>query len=276
MSSITAKLSPEERKDVSRIYWRGFTVMNEMTYVRMQGPGFGWTLMPLLRKIYKDDDEYYEALARHMQYFNTNPVFLPFIQGIVYSMEKQNAKKPIDNIEESVQGLKVGLMGPLAGLGDSFFTGTWRVITTGVGLGLASKGNVLGAILFFVLFHVPYYLVRYYSGFFGYSVGASFISKAQESGLLNSITRGCSILGLMMIGAMTFLNVPLKFSFATKLGGVPFKLQTLMDGILKGLLPLLVVWLLIWLIRSKKVSVTALLIGVIVISALLGGFGIIA
>ena len=276
MSTITKQLTPEDKKDISRIYWRGFTVMNEMTYVRMQGPGFGWTIMPLLRKIYKNDDDYYEALARRMQYFNTNPVFLPFIQGIVYSMEKENAKKPIDNIAESVQGLKVGLMGPLAGLGDSFFTGTWRVITTGIGLGLASKGNVLGAVLFFLLFHIPYFLVRYYSGFFGYSVGASFIGKAQESGLLTSITKGCSMLGLMMIGAMTFLNVPLKFSFATKLGGVPFKLQSLTDGILKGLLPLTVVWLLIWLLRSKKVSMTWLLIGVIVVSALLGGFGIIA
>lgn len=180
MSTITKQLTPEDKKDISRIYWRGFTVMNEMTYVRMQGPGFGWTIMPLLRKIYKNDDDYYEALARHMQYFNTNPVFLPFIQGIVYSMEKENAKKPIDNIAESVQGLKVGLMGPLAGLGDSFFTGTWRVITTGIGLGLASKGNVLGAVLFFLLFHIPYFLVRYYSGFFGYSVGAALLVRRRK------------------------------------------------------------------------------------------------
>ncbi|WP_054662681.1 PTS system mannose/fructose/sorbose family transporter subunit IID [Lacticaseibacillus camelliae] len=267
-------MTTEDKKNIHSIFWRGFTVMGEMTYVRMQGPGFGWTMMPLLRKLYKNDDDYYAALTRHMQYFNTNPVFLPFLQGIVYSMEKQNAEKPVDNIEESVQGLKVGLMGPLAGLGDSFFTGTWRVITTGIALGLATQGNVLGPILFLLLFHLPYYFVRYYGGVLGYKVGANYISEAQESGLLTSITKGCSMLGLIMIGAMSFLNVPLKFTVNTKFGGVPFKLQDTLDGILKGIVPLLIIWLMIWLLRKKKVSTTALLIGVIVISAVLGGLGI--
>ncbi|GAF38689.1 PTS system mannose fructose sorbose family IIDsubunit [Agrilactobacillus composti DSM 18527 = JCM 14202] len=275
MSTTTNSLTKTDKKNIHSIFWRGFTVMGEMTYVRMQGPGFGWTMMPLLRKLYKNDDDYYAAVARHMQYFNTNPVFLPFLQGIVYSMEKQNAEKPMPDIEESVQGLKVGLMGPLAGLGDSFFTGTWRVITTGIGLGLATQGNILGPLLFLVLFHVPYYFVRYYGGVLGYKVGANYISEAQESGLLSSITKGCSLLGLTMIGAMTYLNVPLKFSVVTKLGGVPFNLQTTLDGILKGLLPLGVVWLLIWLLRKKKISTTWILIGVIVISAVLGGLGII-
>lgn len=113
-------LTKEERKDVNTIFGRGLTVMAEMTYVRMQGPGFGWTMMPLLRKIYQNDEDYYAALERNMMYFNTNPAFLPFIQGIVYSMEKENAKQPMENINESVNGIKVGLMGPLAGLGDSF------------------------------------------------------------------------------------------------------------------------------------------------------------
>lgn len=268
------QLTKDDKKIVHSIFWRSFSALSEITYVRLQGPGFGWTLMPLLRKLYQNDDDYYAALTRHMQYFNTNPVFLPFIQGIVYSMEKQNAEKPVENIEESVQGLKVGLMGPLAGLGDSFFTGTWRVITTGIALGLASQGNILGPILFLLLFHVPYYLVRWYGGILGYKVGANYIAEAQESGLLSSITKGCSMLGLIMIGAMTYLNVPLKFTVTSKLGGVPFKLQPTLDGILKGLVPLGVVWLMVWLLRKKKVSTTALLIGVIVISALLGGLGI--
>lgn len=275
MSMGLKKISTDEKKDLNKIFWRGMTMMSEITYVRLIGPGFGWTLKPLLRKLYPNDDDYYAALTRHTQYFNTNPVFAPFIQGIVYSMEKENAQKKIDNFEESVQGLKVGLMGPLAGLGDSFFTGTWRVITTGIGLGLAMKGNILGPILFLLLFHLPYYWVRFFGGRFGYEVGASYISKAQESGLLSSITKGCSMLGLIMIGAMTYLNVPLKFTVKAKLGGVPFDLAKMMDGIFKGLLPLAVVGLLLWLIWKKKVSVTWLLLGVIVISAILGGLGIV-
>ncbi|MCI2016283.1 MAG: PTS system mannose/fructose/sorbose family transporter subunit IID, partial [Lactobacillus sp.] len=102
-----------------------------------------------------------------------------------------------------------------------------------------------------------------------------YIAEAQSSGLLKSITKGCSMLGLIMIGAMSFLNVPLKFTVNTKFGGVPFKLQDTLDGILKGIVPLAVIWFLIWLLRKKKVSTTAVLISVIVVSAVLGGLGII-
>ncbi|MBU5365801.1 PTS system mannose/fructose/sorbose family transporter subunit IID [Enterococcus devriesei] len=267
-------LTKEERKDVNTIFGRGLTVMAEMTYVRMQGPGFGWTMMPLLRKIYQNDEDYYAALERNMMYFNTNPAFLPFIQGIVYSMEKENAKQPMENINESVNGIKVGLMGPLAGLGDSFFTGTLRVIAAGVGMSLAQQGNVLGPILFFLLYHIPYYFVRYYGGMIGYKIGSSYISEAQESGLLKSVTKGCSILGLMMIGAMTFINVPFKVNVTAVFAKQKFVLQDVLDQILPGLLPLGLVWLCIYLLKNKKVSVTKLLVGIILLSVVLGGLGI--
>lgn len=111
-------LTKEEKKDYNRVFWSQMTSMAEMTYIRMQGPGFGWSLIPFLRKIYKDDDMYYDAVARNMMYFNTNLAFMPLIQGIVMSMEKANAKNPSKDISGQVNGIKVGLMGPLAGLGD--------------------------------------------------------------------------------------------------------------------------------------------------------------
>ncbi|MBC9722064.1 MAG: PTS system mannose/fructose/sorbose family transporter subunit IID [Lactobacillus sp.] len=273
MSRLT--LTKEERKDVNQIFWRQLAVMCELTYVRLQGPGFGWSLMPLLKKIYKDDeDAYYEALERNVQYFNTNPAFVPFIQGIVYNMEKENAKQSMDNINESVNGIKVGLMGPLAGLGDSFFTGTVRVIAAGVGMGLAQQGNILGPLLFLLIYHIPYYFVRYMGGVIGYKLGANYISEAQESGLLSSITKGCSMLGLMMIGAMTYLNVPFKVDVVAKMAKQKFVLQDVLDQILPGLLPLGLVWICIYLLKNKKVSVTKLLIGIILVSFVLGGLGI--
>jgi mannose/fructose/N-acetylgalactosamine-specific phosphotransferase system component IID len=273
MNKLT--LTKEERKDVNQIFWRGMTSMAELTYVRLQGPGFGWALMPLLKKIYKnDEDAYYAALERNMMYFNTNPAFLPFISGIVYQMEKENAEKPIESINESVNGIKIGLMGPLAGLGDSFFTGTVRVIAAGVGMSLAQQGNILGPLLFLLIYHLPYYFVRYMGGVAGYKLGANFISDAQESGLLKSITKGCSMLGLMMIGAMTFLNVPFKLSVTAKFAEQDFVLQDVLDQILPGLLPLFLVLILCWLMRKKNISVTKLLVAILVLSVILGGLGI--
>ena len=275
MKNKMLTLSKEDKKDINNLFLRQLTVMAELTYVRLQGPGFGWSLKPLLRKIYKnDDDAYYEALERNMMYFNTNPAFVPFIQGIVLSLEKQNAVKPIEEINESVNGIKVGLMGPLAGLGDSFFTGTLRVIAAGVGMGFAMNGNILGAILFFLIYHIPFYLVRYYGGVIGYNVGANFIQSAQESGLLKSITKGCSILGLMMVGAMTYINVPFAVSVKATLSGQKFVLQDIFDQILPGLLPLALVWICLWLMKNKKVSVTKMLIGVLIAAVILGVFGI--
>lgn len=267
-------LAKDEKKDLNRMFWRQMTGMSEMTYVRLEGPGFGWAMMPLLRKIYKNDDDYYDAVARNMMYFNTNYAFIPFIQGIVLSMEKENARKPQENINESVNGIKVGLMGPLAGLGDSFFVGTLRVIAAGVAMSLAQKGNLLGPILFLLIYHIPFYFIRYYGGIVGYKLGASYIQEAQESGLLRSITKGCSMLGLMMIGAMTFMNVPFKLSVVLKMAGQKLNLQEVLDQILPGLLPLGFVWLVVWLIRSKKVSTTKLLIGILIVSVVLGGLGI--
>lgn len=268
-------LTTEEKKEVNSLFWRAMTVSANLTYVRLQGPAFGWVLMKALRKAYKDDDDaYYDALARNMMYFNTNPVFVPFIANIVYTMEKQNAERPIEGINESVNGIKVGLMGPLAGLGDSFFTGTLRVIAAGVGIGFAQQGSILGALLFLLIYHVPYYLVRYYGGLVGYKLGASYIGQAQESGLLSSVIKGCGILGLMMVGAMTYLNVGFGLTCTVNLGGSELVLQDVLNQIMPGLLPLGLVWLCVYLLRKKNVSVTALLIGILLLSVVLGGLGI--
>jgi PTS system mannose-specific IID component len=267
-------LSKEEKKDINTLFWRQMTVMAEMTYIRMQGPGFGWSLMPLLKKIYKDDEKaYYEALQRNMMYFNTNPAFVPFIQGIVYSMEKENAKKPIENFNESVNGLKIGLMGPLAGLGDSFFTGTLRVIAAGVGMGMAMSGNILGPILFLLIYNIPFYFVRYYGAVVGYKLGSSYIQEATQSGVLKSITKGCSLLGMMMIGAMTYLNVPFKLTVVHELAGAKLDLQAVLDSIMKGILPLTMVLVSLVLLKKGK-SANWLLIALLIFSVIAGGLGI--
>lgn len=136
------------------------------------------------------------------------------------------------------------------------------------------KGSILGAILFLLIYCIPFYALRYYGGLAGYSLGSSYVAEAQKSGLLKSITKGANMLGMIMIGAMTFINVPFKVSVIGKLSGSTLNLQKVLDQILPGLLPLLVVWLCVWLMRKKHVSTTALLIIVLLASVVLGGLGI--
>ncbi|TPR56884.1 PTS system mannose/fructose/sorbose family transporter subunit IID [Enterococcus sp. OL5] len=268
------KISQDEKKLLKKVYWRSLTQSAEMNFIKMQGIGYGFASIPMLRSFYKDDnDEYYAALSRSSTFFNTYPGFVPFILGVTLSMEKENSIEPIPNMDETINGIKVGLMGPLAGLGDSFFMETLRVIVTGIALSLASQGNFLGPLLFFLLFHIPFFAVRYYGTFIGYSLGANYIKTATESGLINAITKGATLLGLVMVGAMTFLNVPFILDFKTSISGQEFVLQDILDKILKGLLPLSLVLASTFLLRKGK-SPNFVMVLIIVLSAILAVLGV--
>ena len=121
-------------------------------------------------------------------------------------MEEQCAKtkeKGEDFDADSITAFKAALMGPLAGVGDSFFWGTLRVIAAGVGCGLAAQGSILGAILFLLIFNVPALLVRYYGLKIGYEKGVSFLTSAETAGTIEKIMYGAKVLGTCVIGAMS-------------------------------------------------------------------------
>ena len=158
----TAKVQLDEKKIFKSIFWRQFQLLGCMSHTRMQGIGFGWTLAPTLKMIYKDDhDKYMEALKRESMFFNTTQALAPFIMGLAVSMEKENAENP-DFDTNTINGIKCGLMGPFAGIGDTFFYSTLRVIITSLVIGLALNGNVLGPILYLLLYNIPNYLIRYF------------------------------------------------------------------------------------------------------------------
>lgn len=267
-------IQPEEKKLLKKVYWRSLSQSAEMNYIRMQGIGYGFASMPMLKKFYKDDqEEYYRALDRSASYFNCYPGFIPFILGVTLSMEKENSIQKIDNMDETVNGIKIGLMGPLAGLGDSFFMGTLRVIVTGIALSLANQGSFLGPLLFLLLFHVPFFAVRYWGTFIGYGMGASYIKTATESGLLKAVTKSAGLLGLIMVGAMTFLNVPFTLAFKANISGQEFVLQDILDKILKGLLPLALVLFCTYLLKKNK-SANVVMLFIFILSAILAVSGI--
>ena len=126
------------KKDLMTVFWRSFAIMGSMNYERMQGLGYAWSLFPCLKKIYKDNKtKLCDALSRHMAAFNCATAPIPFIMGITLAMEEQNA----DNDEfdaSAISTIKVALMGPLAGIGDAFFWGVFRVVSAGIGVSFAS------------------------------------------------------------------------------------------------------------------------------------------
>lgn len=273
MNKNELKLSQDEKKMMNTLFWRQNFLMIGINYTRMQGMGYAYVVQPLLKKIYKNKEDYYDAMKRNSMFFNTTPQMAPFIMGLGLSMEEENAKSNGEFDTDSINAVKVGLMGPFAGLGDSFFSGTLRIIATGIGLGLAQAGNILGPILYALIFNIPAFLIRYYGGILGYKLGSKYIKEATESGLLQSITKAASVMGLMMVGAMSYSMVKFTTTFQATIGGTNFILQKVLDSVLVGLLPLSTVLIVFSLLR-KKVKPVYILLGIVILGFALTFLGI--
>lgn len=272
----TQNLSPDERKMMRSVFWRSWTMNASRTgATQYHALGVIYTLLPVINKFYKTREDRAEAIVRHTTWFNATMHINNFIMGLVASMEKKNSEDP--NFDtSSITAVKASLMGPLSGIGDSFFWGILRVVAAGIGISLASTGSPLGAIVFLLLYNIPAFIIHYYALYDGYSVGANFIERMYESGGMKILTKVSSILGLMMMGSMTASNVKFQTILQVSVKGSKeaMKIQTYLDQLFIGIVPLAVTLVSFWLIRNKKVNVNWVMLGIMVLGIILGMCGI--
>ena len=226
------------KKDLRGVYntWYFSTELSN-SYERLQALAFCNAISKPLRKLYKDDDKYEEALKRHLQFYNSEGTFGSMIHGITLSMEEQKSNGA-DIPAEVITGIKTGLMGPIAGIGDTIIWGTLKPIILALGCTFAMQGQALGAFIPY-LFPIFGYLIGWYCLTFGYKVGKDSIMKIMQSGLVNDIITGSSILGLFMMGALSSSYVKVKTVLQfTMENAEPIVLQNILDQILPGILPL--------------------------------------
>ena len=222
-----------DKKDLIKIFWRSIPYEHSWNYERLGNVGFTFALLPVLQKLYPDKKDLSDAMKRHMELYNITPYIVTLPLGIAAAMEEANAEsKEFDTT--SIANVKLALMGPFSGLGDAFYWGTLRILATGIGTTLALQGNILGPILFFLAFNIPHYLIRYMCTFLGYRFGSDIISKIEESGLMNKIVQYASIMGMMVVGAMTMEMVHINFISEIGIGESISTLQSLLDGIFPG------------------------------------------
>ncbi|WP_313467540.1 PTS system mannose/fructose/sorbose family transporter subunit IID [Carnobacterium sp.] len=265
---MTNKIS---KKELSKIFWRSFALQGAFNYERMQNIGYCYSMLPVIRKLYTNKEDQSEAISRHLEIFNTTPSMVPTILGISAAMEEENVNNPAFDTQ-SVNAVKASLMGPLAGIGDSLFWGTFRIIAAGIGISLAKEGSIFGPILFLLLYNIPNILIRVFGLKFGYKLGVNSLDRIQKEGLMDKIMAIATIIGLAVVGGMvaTMLNIVTPITW--NISGAEVVVQDILDQILPKMLPLAVT-LLVWK-AMKKFSVTWLTVGLIVLGIALHAVGI--
>ena len=188
------------KKDRISVWFRSFFLQGSWNYERMQNGGWAYALIPAIKKLYKTKEDRSAALKRHLEFFNTHPYVASPVIGVTLALEEDRANGlPIDDV--TIQGVKVGMMGPLAGIGDPVFWFTVRPILGALAASLAMSGNILGPIIFFFAWNIIRMSFMWYTQEFGYKAG-SHITDDVSGGLLQDVTKGASILGMFILGSL--------------------------------------------------------------------------
>ncbi|MBN7273962.1 PTS mannose family transporter subunit IID [Ligilactobacillus pobuzihii] len=297
---VSEKTISLSKKDRIKVAWRTQFLQGSWNYERMQNGGWCYSMIPAINKLYEKKEDRAAAYQRHLEFFNTHPYVTSPIIGVTLALEEERANgAPID--DAAIQGVKVGMMGPLAGVGDPVFWFTVRPMIGALGASLALGGNIVGPILFFVLWNIIRLATIWYTQEFGYKAGNA-ITDDLSGGLLQMITRGASMMGMFVLGALIERWVNIDFqpavskiqqqkgayidwnSLPSGKAGIhealsqqadgrtldKVKVTTLQDNLdelIPGLVPLLLTFLCMWLLK-KNVSPIVIILGIFIVGIL--------
>ncbi|HAK39437.1 PTS system, mannose-specific IID component [Streptococcus infantarius subsp. infantarius] len=294
------------KSDRQKVWWRSTFLQGSWNYERMQNLGWAYALIPAIKKLYTSKEDRAAALKRHLEFFNTHPYVAAPIIGVTLALEEERANgAEID--DTAIQGVKIGMMGPLAGVGDPVFWFTVRPILGALGASLAMAGNIVGPLLFFFGWNIIRMAFLWYTQELGYKAGSE-ITKDLSSGIIQKITKGASILGMFILAVLVERWVSIKFTVdlpstklsegayiefpkgnvtGTELQGIlgkvanglslsPEKANTLqgqLNSLIPGLMGLALTFLCMWLLK-KKVSPITIIIGLFIVGIVARFFGI--
>ena len=280
------------KSDRKKVWWRSTFLQGSWNYERMQNLGWAYSLIPALKKLYTKKEDQIAALERHLEFFNTHPYVAAPIMGVTLALEEERANG-VEIDDAAIQGVKIGMMGPLAGIGDPVFWFTVRPILGALGASLAASGNLVGPLLFFFGWNAIRMAFLWYTQEFGYKAGSE-ITKDMSGGILKDITKGASILGMFILAVLVqrwvsinfTVNLPgkqlaegayisfpegpvsgaeLKGILGQALGGLsldkiqPQTLQGQLNSLIPGLMGLLLTFLCMWLLKKKVSPITIIL-----------------
>ena len=294
------------KSDRQKVWWRSTFLQGSWNYERMQNLGWAYALIPAIKKLYTSKEDRAAALERHLEFFNTHPYVAAPIIGVTLALEEERANgAEID--DTAIQGVKIGMMGPLAGVGDPVFWFTVRPILGALGASLAMAGNIVGPLLFFFGWNIIRMAFLWYTQELGYKAGSE-ITKDLSGGIVQKITKGASILGMFILAVLVERWVSITFTVnlpatqlsegayiefpkgnvtGTELQGIlgdvasglsltstqTNTLQGQLDSLIPGLMGLLLTFFCMWLLK-KKVSPITIIIGLFIVGIIARFFGI--
>ena len=233
-------------------------------YEKQMGVGYLWAMLPIIRKLYKDPADQKEMMKTHVQFFNTTPHMGGFILGIDAATEEHEGMKA----KEAVKGLKTGLMGPFAGVGDTLFGVLFPTIFGSIA---AYMGNMIGALIW-LLVNLAILTFRTFSAGIGYREGAKIITSAKDK--LDALTAAATLLGITVVGALIATVVRANVTATFVSGEISVNGQDILNQIMPCLVPAAVVGGIYWLLGRKKMTSTKAIIIVMVLSIALHAMGI--
>ncbi|MCX8722104.1 MULTISPECIES: PTS system mannose/fructose/sorbose family transporter subunit IID [unclassified Lactobacillus] len=243
-------------------------------YERLQALGLTNMMIYPIKKLYPKERQA-DELKKYMVFFNTEPHMVgPVIHGIALSMEEARANGAEVSAED-INGVRTGLMGPAAGIGDTVQQGIIFPILASIGATMALDHNYFGPIMFTVVFELIIYAIGYWMFMYGYKKGKESVVSILKSGLLDKVTNAFSIVGLMVVGTMAATRVTIKTPLIWHVGQSVIKLQALFNQLAPSLIPLLATLLVWWLLR-KKVNASIIVVGIFIVGILCSYLGILA
>ncbi|ECI2654726.1 PTS system mannose/fructose/sorbose family transporter subunit IID [Salmonella enterica subsp. enterica serovar Senftenberg] len=268
----TPNTSTLTRKELLKTWALNYSSETCYNYERLQALGQTSAMVPVIRKLYPNDKaRQVQELKKYLNFFNTEPSFCGHvITGVSVAMEEQRANGA-QLPPEAITSLRSGLMGPVAGIGDTLQAIVYSILAA-IACNLAIQGNIAGPILFEVFYKFIMIFCSLNMFFLGYSKGRTVILDILKKGLMDKLTDEFGLIGLMVVGGMAASRVNIITPASINLNGVTVVFQDILNTLLPSLIPLLITLGILKMVnrKMKPNTVIAVIFIVGIISSYLG------
>ena len=252
-----------DKKTLNKMVWLSCFLQASFNYERMQACGWLWGMLPGLQKIHTNKEDLKASMAHNLDFLNTHPFLVTFVMGIVLSLEQNKADTA------TIRSVRISAAGPLGGIGDALFWLTLVPITAGLTANMAMEGQIIGAVLFLIIFNAVQFAVRFGLMYWSYGLGTKAVTLLTSSA--KEFSRAASILGIFVVGGL-IANYG-GTSLRIVVGDPAINIQGLLDGVLPKLIPLLITLGIYVLIKKGWTPVKCIIL-ILVVGILGCAFGI--